>query len=152
MGQGLQRYFAILLVVNWREAAIPEQTKDWRSSMDHKGFPNRLRQLLAEDRPLLGTFVNFPDPALVEFSGMAGFDWVMLDGEHEGTGIERCYELVRAANTVGLASVVRVPANRAEIVLAYAETGVDAILCPHVDSRSTAEAFVQSLHYWPRGM
>ncbi len=120
---------------------------------DHKRrFANRLRELLAEGRPLFGTFVNFPSPALVEFSCLAGFDWVMIDGEHEGTGVETCYELVRAANAVGAASVVRIPANRPETVLAYAETGVDAILCPHVDSRAAAEAFVRSLRYWPAGV
>jgi len=116
-----------------------------------KRLTNRLRQLLTEDRPLLGTFLNFPSAAMVEFSGLAGFDWVLIDGEHEGTGVETCYELVRAANAVGVGSVVRIPASRPEIVLGYAETGVDAILCPHIDSRAAVQAFVKSVRYWPAG-
>jgi len=114
-------------------------------------FSNRLRELLAENRPLFGAFVNFPSPPLVEFTGSCGFDWVMLDGEHEGMSVETCYELVRAADAVNLAAIVRVPSNRPEIILGYAETGVDAVLAPHVDSAANAEALVRSLRYWPTG-
>ena len=112
---------------------------------------NRLRAQLAEDRPLLGAFISFPTQRLVEFTGLVGFDWILLDGEHEGLSVESCYELVTAADAVGLATVVRVPANRPEIILGYADAGVDAVIAPHVTSAAEAESLVSSLRFPPRG-
>lgn len=114
-------------------------------------FTNKLRELLSENRPLFGTFANFRDASLVEYLGLAGFDWVVIDAEHEGTGVETTYHLVRAANAVGLGSVVRIPTNRPELALAYAETGVDALLCPHIDTPQAAVEFASSVRYWPDG-
>lgn len=113
---------------------------------------NRLRQRLHDGGVLVGTFLSFPDPALVEFTGLAGFDWVLLDGEHEGIGVETCYRLVRAADAVGLATVVRVPHRAAEVALGYAECGVDAVLCPHIDSAAAARDLVAALRYPPKGV
>lgn len=112
---------------------------------------NRLRTLLQGVRPLLGTFISFPNQRLVEFSGLVGFDWVLLDAEHEGLSVESCYELVTAADAVGLATVVRVPVNRPEVILGYADSGVDAVIAPHVTSRSEAESLVSSLRFPPQG-
>ena len=44
---------------------------------------NRLRALLSRDQNAIGTFLNFPDAALVEFTGLSGFDWILFDAEHE---------------------------------------------------------------------
>jgi 4-hydroxy-2-oxoheptanedioate aldolase len=112
---------------------------------------NRLRELLDLGRPLVGSFVTFASPSLVEFCGLAGIDYIHLDGEHDGHGVETCYELVRAADAVGMASIVRVPVNRPEVVLAYAETGVNGIVAPHISSRGAASELVAALRYPPMG-
>jgi 2-keto-3-deoxy-L-rhamnonate aldolase RhmA len=112
---------------------------------------NRLRKLLSEKRPLLGTFLTFGSPALVEFCGLAGFDFVHFDGEHDGQSPETCYDLVRATDAVGVASMVRVPINRPEVILAYVETGVDGIVAPHISSKASAAELVAALRYPPRG-
>lgn len=113
--------------------------------------PNLLRQRLAGPRPLIGAYLNFPSPELVEFLGYAGFDWVFLDAEHGGIGLEACYALVRAADAAGLASMVRVPSNDPATILVYAETGVHGLMAPHVASVADAESLVRSLRYWPHG-
>lgn len=113
---------------------------------------NRLKEHLGVDGPILGAFVDMPEPRLVEFYGLIGFSWVLLDAEHAGLTAETCYGLVRAADAVGVASVIRVPVNRPEVILAYAETGAHGIIAPHIDSRATAEALVAALAYPPRGI
>lgn len=113
---------------------------------------NRLHEMLHEsDRPLFGIFMNFATARQVEFAGHAGFDWVLLDAEHDGLTVDQAYELVIAADAVGLGTVVRAPANRPELLLAYAETGANSIIAPHVDSAAAGEALVSSLSYPPRG-
>lgn len=112
---------------------------------------NRFRERLAQPEPMIGAYLSFPNPELVEFLGHVGFDWVFFDGEHGGIGVETAYSLVRAADAAELPSMLRVPVNDPTQVLLYAETGVDAIMVPHVQDKSDAERFVQALRYWPHG-
>jgi 2-keto-3-deoxy-L-rhamnonate aldolase RhmA len=113
---------------------------------------NRARRLLELDRPIYCVTVEFPEPRLVEYVGLLGFDMVHIDGEHHGVSVETCYHLVRAADAVGMASMVRVPVNRPEVLMEYAETGVDVITAPHVRSRADAESLVEALNFPPRGI
>jgi 4-hydroxy-2-oxoheptanedioate aldolase len=112
---------------------------------------NRLRLLVSRGETAIGTFLNFPDAALVEFTGLAGFDWVLFDAEHEGFSVRECYDLARAADAVGLATVVRVPRNAPDVLLSYAETGVDGILAPHISSVEAARRLVEALTFPPTG-
>lgn len=112
---------------------------------------NGLRRLLARRESAIGTFLNFPDARLVEFTGLSGFDWVLFDAEHEGFSVRECYDLVRAADAVGLATVIRVPHNSPEVLLSYAETGADGLLAPHVSSVDAAKRLVEALSFPPSG-
>lgn len=112
---------------------------------------NRLRELLGENHPLFGAMLGFPSPRLVEFCGLVGFDWVLLDGEHEGVGVETCSQLVTAADAVGIATVVRVPVNRPDVLLGYADTGANAIIAPHITSAQQAAELVAGLRFPPLG-
>lgn len=113
---------------------------------------NLLREMLnKDDRPLFGMFMNFATQRQVEMVGHLGFDWVLLDGEHDGLTVDQAYSLVIAAENVGMGTVVRVPANTPDALLAYAETGANCIIAPHVASAASAAAMVSSLTYPPAG-
>lgn len=113
---------------------------------------NRLKELIkADDSPLFGAFLNFPTAREVEFIGYLGFDWVLLDAEHDGLNVEQTYQLIIAADNVGLGTVVRIPANTADVVLAYAETGANCLIAPHVMSADAARDLVASITFPPKG-
>lgn len=112
---------------------------------------NLLRERLATGEALIGVIPPFRSPEAVEFCGLLGFDWILLDGEHGGVGVETCYSLITAADAVGLASVIRVPVNDPAIILAYAETGANGILAPHILSADAATRLVHAVRYWPDG-
>ena len=112
---------------------------------------NLLTQRIASGTPLLGAYVSFPSPEVVEFCGLVGFDWVFLDAEHCPISVECCYALVRAADAVGIPSIVRVPINEPSVILAYVESGVGGVIAPHISSASAAGSLVRSTRYWPDG-
>ena len=62
-------------------------------------FLNPLRQKIADGKAVIGPlFQEVPDsPDLTEFLGCAGFDYVMVDGEHAGVDVKVARELARAA-------------------------------------------------------
>jgi len=88
---------------------------------------------------------------LVEFCGHLGFEYVFIDGEHAGVGIETCQHLVRAAHGVGMGVVVRVPSHDPSVILGYLETGAFTIVVPHVNTPAQAAAAVAAGRYPPAG-
>jgi 2-keto-3-deoxy-L-rhamnonate aldolase RhmA len=112
---------------------------------------NLLRERINRGGVLIGVAPPFVSADVVEFFGLLGFDWILLDGEHGPIGVESCYSLVRAADAAGLATVVRIPANEPWLVLTYAESGADAILVPHITDAAAGEQLVQAIRYAPSG-
>ena len=112
---------------------------------------NKAREQLDDGRTIYCVTVEFPEPRLVEYAGYLGFDMVHVDGEHHGVSPETCYHLVRAADAAGMSSMVRVPVNTPDVMMAYAETGVDIITAPHVRTVQDAQDMIQALHFPPRG-
>jgi len=110
-----------------------------------------LKQRVASGAFVIGTTVNAPAPALVEAAGWAGFDYVVIDGEHGSIGLRECEEMVRAAEAAGVPAIVRVPTNAPHVIQGFLETGVIGIQVPQVNSAAEAERAVASAHYAPRG-
>ena len=113
-----------------------------------------LRDEVASGRALIGPLLQeIPTSAdLVEFLGAAGFDFVIVDGEHAGVSVEACREMVRAADAVGMPALVRVPTPDAPRVLAYLDTGVQGVVLSHCRSVELAEALVRAVKFPPRGI
>jgi 4-hydroxy-2-oxoheptanedioate aldolase len=113
---------------------------------------NRIKQAFAEGRAALGMFVMIPSPALVEMSGHAGFDFVILDTEHGAAGPEGLEHLVRAAETAGTTPIVRVTVNDRALSLRALDAGALGVLVPHVLSAADARAAVAAAKYPPEGI
>jgi 2-keto-3-deoxy-L-rhamnonate aldolase RhmA len=113
--------------------------------------PNTFKTRVAAGQPVVGPLLSFNSPELVEFCGHLGFDFVLIDAEHNLVSPETCQTLVRAAESVGLIPLVRVPRNDQTTMLPYLETGVMGVLVPHVRTRADAEAAVRAVKYPPRG-
>ncbi|MFN8524404.1 MAG: aldolase/citrate lyase family protein [Chloroflexota bacterium] len=115
---------------------------------------NPLRQKIADGKAVIGPLLQeMPgSPDLVEFLGAAGFDFVMIDGEHGGVGVELCRDLVRAADAVGVPALARVPDANPGRILAFLDQGVQGIILAHCNTAADAEALVQAVKYPPRGI
>lgn len=98
-----------------------------------------------------GLFVMVADPAIVEIAGLAGFDFVVLDTEHGPASAESVEHLLRAADTVGVSCVVRVPSRGFAQIQRALDAGAAGIVAPHVGSRADAEALVAAVRYPPVG-
>lgn len=113
--------------------------------------PNRVLELLAQGETPLGMQMYTHDPDLVEIVGYTGFDYVMLDMEHNRTDPETMVNLIRAAEVSGLTPLVRVGANDRLLIRSAVESGAQGIVVPHVKTAEEAEAAVSASHYPPEG-
>jgi len=115
--------------------------------------PNLLRRKLAEGRTCIGPiFQEFWSPELFEFCGLAGFDYVTVDGEHAGVDPQTGRNLVRAAQGTGITALARVARAEPSLILQYLDAGVEGIILPHCNTADDAEALVSACKYPPRGI
>lgn len=102
-------------------------------------------------RGLLGTWVKIPSLETVELLGHAGFDFVVVDMEHAPHALDRAYELIFAAQAVGMAALVRLPGQEAATIQPLLDAGADGLLVPRVTSPAVADAMTRRMVFAPKG-
>lgn len=115
---------------------------------------NPLRQKIADGQAVIGPLLQeIPDSLeLIEFLGSAGFDFVIIDGEHAGVGVTQARDAARAAEAAGICALARVPDADAGRILAFLDGGIQGIILAHCNSVEDAEALVRAVKYPPRGI
>ncbi|MEK3724465.1 HpcH/HpaI aldolase family protein [Paenibacillus sp. FSL H8-0034] len=113
-------------------------------------LPNRIRQKLNNNEIVFGAALQLDSPWLVEMCGMAGFDYVMLDGEH-GFASYNMPNLILAANAAGISPIVRVPNHDRGFILPAMDAGAGGIHIPMVNDPEQARALVKEVKYEPIG-
>lgn len=112
---------------------------------------NRIQTCLSEGRSAVGASLNIYSPHLVELIGSMGFDWVFIDCEHGSMSDSEAENMMRAAETYGIAPVVRVAANEPQLILRMLDAGAMGIVVPHVDTVEDARRATAAAKYPPLG-
>jgi 4-hydroxy-2-oxoheptanedioate aldolase len=112
---------------------------------------NSLKRKLQTGQRACGALIEFNNPEMFELFGHLGYDFVFIDGQHCGMGVETARGLMRAADLTGMTSIVRVPRNDPAVILEYLEAGAGGIVVPNIASREEAEAAVAAMKYPPAG-
>ncbi len=110
-----------------------------------------LKQRLADGDRLLGVLLRVPGEELVEMAAVAGFDFVLIDGEHGPADVVELRRHVAFAQVHGVPSLVRVGSAEPALVLRALDAGAEGVVAPHVDTAEQARALVDSAHYPPVG-
>ncbi len=112
---------------------------------------NRVKKVMADGGLALGTYVTFADPQVVEIIGLAGYDAAFIDMEHTTFDLNLITEMIRAADLVGITSIIRVPDNDEKLILRLLDAGAEGIIVPHVDGLEGAKRAVDAVRYGPQG-
>jgi 4-hydroxy-2-oxoheptanedioate aldolase len=112
---------------------------------------NKLKAALREGKTVFGSAVRLPEPGLVEVLGYAGFDYVLIDGEHGSMGWAELERMILAAYASDTTPVVRVLKNEPELVMRALDLGAQGVLVPHVCTAADAQRFKDGALYPPEG-
>lgn len=112
--------------------------------------PNRIRAQLEKGQAAFGPNLQIDAPWLVEIIGVAGFDYVLLDGEH-GAAFSNLPALIMAADAAGITPVVRVPSHDRGYILPALEAGAGGIQVPMVETAEQARRLAAEAKYAPIG-
>jgi 2-dehydro-3-deoxyglucarate aldolase len=121
------------------------------SALPYSGFPNQFRADLRARKRLIGCWVSFGSPITAEVLGLAGFDWLLLDGEHAPNDVLSLIPQLMALKDSASAPMVRPPWNEPVIIKRLLDAGFYNFLMPYVESEEEARRAVASTRYPPEG-
>jgi 2-dehydro-3-deoxyglucarate aldolase/4-hydroxy-2-oxoheptanedioate aldolase len=111
-----------------------------------------LRARLADGGTALGTMVfEFHTLGLPRIVANAGADFVMLDLEHTGWGIEGIRPLLAAAAAHDVEPLVRVQGSARQLISPALDVGACGVMVPMIDDAIEAERVVQAARFAPHG-
>jgi len=116
------------------------------------GRDNRLKEALAAGRTVYGTWLSLASPLVAEALALAGFDFLVIDGEHAPNGVTSTLAQLQAVAAGGGAAVVRVPWNDPVAIKRALDIGARSLLVPMVRSAEEARQAVRAALYPPDGI
>lgn len=115
-------------------------------------FLDKMAGKIREGKIVCGVCVSLNDPAVSELVGMAGYDFVWIEGEHGAMGRAEMQNLMIGAHAGGAAAMVRVPYVDAALVRPVLDMGPDIIGFPFINSAEDARRAVAICTYPPEGV
>lgn len=113
---------------------------------------NKFKAALTSDTPTLGLWLAMGTGYAAEIAASAGFDWLLIDGEHAPNDLVTIHEQMMALSGHDVSPIVRIPHNDPALIKQVLDLGAQSLLCPMVNSAEEARAIVAATRYPPRGI
>ncbi|HZU62195.1 MAG TPA: aldolase/citrate lyase family protein [Novosphingobium sp.] len=112
----------------------------------HNSFKSRVA-----GQPLFGLWLALADQYCAEVCAGAGFDFLLLDGEHSPVDLRIILGQLQAIAAYDVAPVVRPPTDDPVLIKQLLDIGANNLLIPMVESGAQARRIVASTRYPPEG-
>lgn len=113
---------------------------------------NRFKQALAAGERQVGLWSGLASPIAAEILAGAGFDWIVIDGEHGPNDITTLLPQLQAMRGSTAEPVFRVPWNDMVILKRAMDVGARTLLIPFVQDAEEAKRAVAATRYPPLGI
>lgn len=110
-----------------------------------------LRKRIKASELTLGSWITIGHPNVAEILANAGFDWLVIDIEHNPIDISMVQTLITTIQSKGVAAFVRVSKNEEVVIKHVLDAGADGIIVPMVCSKDDAIQAVDYAKYPPIG-
>lgn len=112
---------------------------------------NAFKQALGRGEPQIGLWQALASPYTAEICAGAGFDWLLIDGEHAPNDLPLVLQQLQAVAAAPVEPVVRVPIGDPVLIKQYLDIGARSLLIPMVESGAQAARLVAATRYPPDG-
>ena len=117
------------------------------------GVPiNPFKQALKDGRRQIGLWQSMASPLTAEICAGAGFDWLLLDGEHAPNDVPSMLAQLQAVESYPTHAIARPPIGDVVLIKLYLDLGFQTLLIPLVDTAEQAEQMVRAMRYPPDGI
>lgn len=118
---------------------------------------NRFKQALKDKRLQIGLWLGLASHYSTEICAGAGFDWLLIDGEHSPNDLRSILQQAQAiAAYPRTHPIARLPVGHGHVgttlIKQYLDLGIQTILVPMVDTAEQAQTLVRAMRYPPQGI
>lgn len=114
----------------------------------HNSFKSALHNKQAQ----IGLWVGLADPYCAELCAGAGFDWLLIDGEHAPNDVRSTLSQLQAIAPYPVHPIVRPVIGETWMIKQYLDLGVQTLLIPMVETAEQARQLVAATRYPPQGI
>ncbi len=112
---------------------------------------NTFKKALKDGKTVFGCWLGLADTYSTELMGTAGFDWLVIDGEHAPNDLRSILGQLQVLQASSSHAVVRVPIGETYLIKQVLDAGAQTVLVPMVDNADQARQLVRDVSYPPHG-
>jgi len=113
---------------------------------------NRFKQRLRSGEPQIGLWLGLADTYCAELAANAGFDWLLIDGEHAPNDLRGMLAQLQAVAPYPSQAVIRPVIGDTALIKQVLDIGAQTLLVPMVETAAQARQLVQAMQYPPKGI
>lgn len=112
---------------------------------------NPFKKALNEGKLVVGCWLGLADTFSAELMGQAGFDWLVVDGEHAPNDLRSILAQLQVLAATPSHPVVRLPIGETWMVKQMLDAGAQTVLIPMIESADQAQQMARAVTYPPHG-
>lgn len=112
---------------------------------------NPFKKALSAGETVFGCWLGLADTFSAELMGTAGFDWLLIDGEHAPNDLRSILAQLQVLAASPSHAVVRLPIGETYMIKQVLDAGAQTVLVPMVESADQARQLVRDVTYPPHG-
>ena len=112
---------------------------------------NAIKTTLASGGRVLNAWLAIPSSYSAELMAHQGWDSVTIDLQHGPVDFQAAVGMLQAISTTDAVPMARVPWNDPALIMKLLDAGAYGLICPMINTKAEAEAFVAAARYPPRG-
>ena len=113
---------------------------------------NPFKSALARGDAQIGLWMSLANAYTTEICATAGFDWLLIDGEHSPNDVRSTLQALQAVAGYRSHPVVRVVQGETALIKQMLDIGAQTLLVPMVDTAEQARHLVAATRYPPEGI
>lgn len=113
---------------------------------------NTFKEALRRHETQIGLWLALAYPYSAEICASAGFDWLLIDGEHAPNDLRSILGQLQALAAYPVHPVVRPPIGEVYLIKQLLDIGAQSLLIPLVETDEQARRLVAAVRYPPKGI
>ncbi|VVO27847.1 4-hydroxy-2-oxo-heptane-1,7-dioate aldolase [Pseudomonas fluorescens] len=113
---------------------------------------NRFKQRLRNGEVQIGLWLGLADAYCAELAANAGFDWLLIDGEHAPNHLQGMLAQLQAVAPYPSQALIRPVIGDSALIKQLLDIGAQTLLVPMVESAAQALELVRAMRYPPQGI
>jgi 4-hydroxy-2-oxoheptanedioate aldolase len=115
-------------------------------------YTNEFKRALARKEQQIGLWLSLADAYTAELCATAGFDWLLIDGEHSPNDVRSILAQLQAVAPYQSHPVVRPVGADVSLIKQLLDIGAQSLLVPMIDTADQAKRVVSAMRYPPKGV